>query len=96
MAGYSTSNPPELIGIGVQGKYRTWRYASVDAASLVVVSGYFTNAQKLGMKAEDIVEIIDNDSTNKTTSQATVIAINADGSANLSDAVTVGGGGDAS
>lgn len=58
MAGYSTSSPPWMlvqpIGVGP----RIWMYSSVDAASVVRVTGYFTNGATkggLGMKDGDLL-----------------------------------------
>ncbi|ESY02285.1 hypothetical protein X755_01155 [Mesorhizobium sp. LNJC405B00] len=47
--------------------FRLWKYESVDAASLVRVSGYFTNGWQLGMRVNDIVFVTDTDSSNATT-----------------------------
>ncbi|WP_050589202.1 hypothetical protein [Mesorhizobium sp. LNJC405B00] len=63
---YATTNPPVLISQGIAG-FRLWKYESVDAASLVRVSGYFTNGWQLGMRVNDIVFVTDTDSSNATT-----------------------------
>lgn len=58
---YSTTNPPELV-VGTQG-FRIWAYKSTDAASAVRASGYFTNGYGLGMRAGDLVIVIDTDAS---------------------------------
>jgi hypothetical protein len=53
---YSTSNPPILVGQGVQNAYPAeWIHQSVDAASVVQVAGFITNGYQLGMKVGDFV-----------------------------------------
>lgn len=64
MAGYATTNPPYMITQRLGGSgVALWVYSSVDAATLVQVSGYFTNGYSLGMRAQDIVFVIDNDAS---------------------------------
>ena len=92
---YSTSNPPQLLmapigGVGAQ----LWTYASTDAAADVDLDGYFSNAKELGMRVGDVVFVLDTDSTHKQTTTHIVKAINANGSANLSDGVSIGGAAD--
>lgn len=61
---YATTNPPQLIAGGIGGSARRiWVYSSADAATLVRVSGYFTNGWALGMRAGDLVIQIDNDAS---------------------------------
>lgn len=63
---YSTSNPPVCISSGPihSGQAgRIWWYSSPDALSVVRVSGYFTNGYDLGMRAGDIIFILDNDAS---------------------------------
>lgn len=59
---YSTSNPPALISqkVGATGG-SMWFYQSADALAAVRVSGYFTNGYALGMRAGDIVFVVDTD-----------------------------------
>ncbi|MES0090993.1 hypothetical protein [Mesorhizobium sp. M0030] len=84
---YATTNPPVLIAQGIAG-FRLWKYESVDAATLVRVSGYFTNGWQLGMRANDIIFVTDTDSSNATTihtvNSATVSGVD------LTDGVAVG------
>ncbi|RWF71870.1 hypothetical protein [Mesorhizobium sp.] len=84
---YSTSNPPVLITQGIAG-FRIWKYESVDAATLVRVSGYFTNGWQLGMRANDIVFVTDTDSSNGTTIH-TVNSASSSG-VDLTDGLAVG------
>lgn len=85
---YSTDNPPALVSQGVGGKFRQWMYDSADAATAVRVDGYITDAEDLGMKVGDVV--IQVDATGATIAHIyTVVAINANGSADLSDGTAV-------
>ena len=88
---YSTSNPPICISGPAHGAGQKWRYSSTDAAATVVASGYFTNGKALGIRAGDIFEILDNDSTYLQTSSAVVVSVSAAGVVDLSDAVSIGG-----
>lgn len=83
---YSTSNPPRLVSQPIAGQ-RHWQYVSNDAITLVRVDGYITNAEELGMKANDIVTVIDADGNDADV--AIVLAINSDGSADLSDGTAI-------
>lgn len=60
---YSTSNPPFLIAQGLGGQRKLWMYVSTDAATAVRVSGYITNGYALGMRAGDILIMVDSDAT---------------------------------
>lgn len=60
---YATSNPPILISKGIGVARKVWVYASVDAMTLVRVSGYITNGYKLGMRSGDIVFVVDTDAS---------------------------------
>lgn len=86
---YETSNPPALLvqGIGNQG-VATWHYDDDDPAATVQQDGYFTNARDLGMKVGD--RVIHEDLSAGLTNSYRVEAINADGSADLTDATVVG------
>lgn len=87
---YSTSNPPVCLmpSFTELGGASIWTYRSADAGSAVDADGYFTNAQDLGMKQGDVVFVTDSDTEATTTHM--VIAINADGSADLGDGTAVG------
>lgn len=59
---YLTSNPPRMMAQPIAGQ-RQWQYVSTDAPALVRVTGYFSNAGALGMKAGDLVWVVDSDSS---------------------------------
>ncbi|NDG18446.1 MAG: hypothetical protein EB117_09260 [Betaproteobacteria bacterium] len=86
---YSTSNPPRLVNpsfTNVSGEVGMWDYSSTDAATLARVSGYITNAKALGMKAGDLVRVTDTDASPVIVTLHRVVAINTNGSADLTDA----------
>jgi hypothetical protein len=85
---YSTSNPPRLVlpsFTNVSGEIGTWDYSSTDAGSAVDASGYITNAKALGMKVGDIVRVTDTDASPVIVTLHRVVAINTNGSADLTD-----------
>ncbi len=84
---YATSNPPSLVSVGpLTGSGKRWVYKSTDAASVVRVAGYITNAKGLGMSVGDIVEVHDTDASPYIVTTHVVSAINATtGAADLSD-----------
>lgn len=88
--GYSTSNPPVLVNAPLTGAGKLWVYRSTDGATTVDGDGYITNAKSLGMAAGDLVLVTDTDASPIITTSHVVSAINANGSANLSDGVTLG------
>lgn len=83
---YATSNPPQIISHGVAGVPNIWSYRSTDASTAVDADGYITNAKALGMKVDDVVFVVKTDASPRLTSIHCVTEINADGSANLSNA----------
>lgn len=86
---YSTDNPPVLVTQGIGNQViAQWFYSDDDPAADVQVDGYITNAADLGMKVGDLVT--HEDLSAGLTSQYRVEAINSDGSADLTDATTVG------
>lgn len=87
---YATSNPPNLIAGGVGSGPRIWTYSSVDAVTLVRVSGYFTNGYALGMRAGDLVLVLDNDASPLTGSWCWV-ATATSSAVDLGDGVTITG-----
>lgn len=92
---YSTSNPPQLLvgpigGVGPQ----IWFLESTDAGADVDLDGYITNAAQLGMRVGDLVYVRDTDSTHQQMTSHVVKTINANGSADLSDGVSIGGAAD--
>lgn len=60
---YETSNPPFLIAKGVGSGRGVWMYVDADAITSVRVSGYFTNGYSLGMRAKDIILVVDEDAS---------------------------------
>lgn len=87
---YSTSAPPALLVQRVgSNSHAIWSYVSTDAATAVRVDGYITNAEDLGMKVGDLVLVLDSDSSPAANHLMTVVAINANGSADLSDGTAV-------
>jgi hypothetical protein len=87
---YSTSNPPNMIAGGVGAGPRLWTYSSTDAVTAVRVSGYFTNGYSLGMRAGDIVLVLDNDASPLTGSWCWVASATST-AVDLSDGVTITG-----
>ncbi|MDX1742934.1 MAG: hypothetical protein R3186_04990 [Ruegeria sp.] len=60
---YSTSNPPVCMSQTIGGTFNLWVYKSTDAPADVDASGYFTDGWDLGMRAGDVVFVIDTDAT---------------------------------
>ncbi len=91
---YSTSNPPFRIAGGMTGSMPTlWMYASTDDAATVDGSGYFTNGVELGMKDNDLIFVVDTDSTyNQWTAHSVMVSGT---TVNLSTGVSIGGAADA-
>lgn len=84
---YSTDNPPALVSC--TNNFRAWTYKSVDAATLVRVSGYITNGDALGMVKGDTVTVIDTDSSPVSVTLMNVVSVTAGGAANLSDGTAI-------
>lgn len=88
---YSTSNPPILkvpSFTNVSGESSTWTYASTDGATAVDADGYITNGKALGMKVGDLVEVTDTDASPVIVTTHRVVAVNADGSVDLTNGDT--------
>lgn len=79
---YATSNPPKLLVAGMGGGPSIWYYKSDDAHGDVDGTDYFTNAKDLGMKDNDIVLVVDEDTG--TTTIHHVTTIDSDGNGTLS------------
>lgn len=73
---YATTNPPQALVPGMGGAPTLWIYKSADIHTDVDVAGYFTNGAALGMKAHDVMIVIDtgNGVTIHRVSSATTIA----------------------
>lgn len=85
---YVTSNPPRVLvqSIGDLAPAK-WQYSSADNAATVAAANYFTNAKDLGMKVNDLVEVLDTGTPLITSHRVTTIT--ATGST-LSAGVTIG------
>lgn len=89
---YSTSAPPSALthaGIANPMGGQLWAYSSTDAATVVRVTGYISNGKTLGMKKGDIVFVTDTDANPIAATIHVVTAINANGSADLSDGLAI-------
>lgn len=58
---YATTNPPKLMVPGVGGASSLFQYSDTDAHTDVDAAGYFTDGADLGMKANDIMIVVDTD-----------------------------------
>lgn len=58
---YATTNPPQLLIPGIGDAPSVWLYSSVDAHGTVEGAGYFTNGVDLGLKANDVMIVVDTD-----------------------------------
>lgn len=86
---YATTNPPRLaFAAGLTGAGQRWVYRSSDAAATVDASGYFTNADDLGMLAGDIVEV--HDTVTKLVTTHYVHSVTVSSAADLGTGVTIG------
>lgn len=79
-----------LVSQGI-GKGRTWRYESTDNAAAVRVAGYFTNGYKLGMRANDRVEVVDTDASPIAVTSHVVVSASATAGVDLDDGVAISG-----
>lgn len=87
---YLTSNPPALISGMLNGQGQTWVYRSIDAPTLVRVSGYISNGAFLGMRVGDVVRVIDTDASPVTQQLMNVVSTNlTTGAVDLSDGVAI-------
>lgn len=59
---YSTDTPPILLCGSIKGG-QLWHYASADVHTDVDAANYFTNGQALGMRAGDVVMVIETDNS---------------------------------
>lgn len=90
--GYLVTNPPVCTKPGFNASVASqWEYRSEDAASLVQVDGYITNAKDLGMKVYDEVKVYDTNASPIVMTTHIVTEINTDGSANLTAAGATSG-----
>lgn len=83
---YATTNPPVCIFPSMGAHAAVWIYKSTDVHTDVDATDYITNAEALGMKADDIVFVIKTSATKGATLH-TVDAIDADGNGTLTPAI---------
>lgn len=83
---YAVTNPPRMVAQPIAG-LRQWQYTSTDAQTVVRVAGYITNGYDLGMKAGDLVWVVDNDAAPPASSLHTVASVTTNGAADLSDSI---------
>ena len=69
--------------------FRLWVYRSTDAASVIRVTGYITDATARGMKLGDLVLAIDTDASPIAQQWFQINQIFANGSADLSDGIAI-------
>ena len=85
---YLTSNPPRLMVQGLGQSPAWWSYDSADAATVVRVTGYVTDAASLGMSVGDLV--FQSDSGAAAVAHIyTVVSVVVGGAADLSDGVAI-------
>lgn len=84
---YSTSNPP--VCVVAQLNFRHWVYKSTDAATVVRVADYISNADDLGMQVGDTVTVIDTDASPVAVTLMNVVSVTAGGAADLSDGTAI-------
>lgn len=86
---YSTSSPPAMVTqrVGTSGG-AFWVYNSTDAATVVRVAGYITDADDLGMAVGDIVFHVD--AVGGTVGHIYLVnSVTAGGAADLSDGTAI-------
>lgn len=86
---YSVSNPPSLLAQCIGGSRKVWLYVSTDTATAVRVAGYISNAYQLGMRAGDIVLMIDSDASPIAASWMIVTSCTLAAGADLSNGVAI-------
>lgn len=59
---YSTSNPPLLIAPSIGAKPGLWVYRSTHTSTEVLATGFFSNGSALGLRAADLVAVINSTS----------------------------------
>jgi len=86
---YATTNPPAMITqrVGAAGG-AFWIYNSTDAATVVRVAGYITDADDLGMAVGDIV--FHTDTAGGTVGHIYLVnSVTAGGAADLTDGTAI-------
>ena len=83
---YATSNPPHCL-VNTPN-FRLWVYKSTDNAAAVRASGYITNGYDLGMRAGDIVMMVDTDAS-PIAAQMMIVTSAVSGTVDLSDGTAI-------
>lgn len=84
---YSTSNPPALVSQRVGASSGAiWILSTTDSKALVLAADYISNGYDLGMKAGDIVFLVN--TTDVSANRAVVSSVTADGAATLDISTT--------
>ena len=84
---YATTNPPRLIAQSVgAASGALWYYTSTDNAAAVRVANYFTDGFDLGIKAGDVLLMVD---TDDFASAIMVCNASADGAVDFTDGTAV-------
>lgn len=81
---YSANNPPNKVACGIGSGPAVWVYSSADPHTDVDAADYFTNGDDLGMKVNDVVNVIDT-AAGATLHRVTAVTVN--GAATVSAAV---------
>lgn len=85
---YATTNPPELLVN--TNNFRLWIYKSTDAATVVRVTGYISDGYFRGMRAGDLLIMVDTDASPIAMQLMIVTSVDSSGgSVDLSDGVAV-------
>lgn len=82
---YNQQNLSLLVGLRDNSR-NLWVYNSTDAIATVRAANYITNAQAMGMKAQDVVWVID---TATPTNQLCVVVTVASTGADLADGTAI-------
>ncbi len=75
---YATTNPPVCIVPALGTHAAVWVYKSADAHTAVDASGYFTDGANLGLKANDLMFVLDTSTPTATmhiASSATTVTV---------------------
>lgn len=59
---YSTANPPNVLVPSIGARPAVWTYQSTNLSTDTLAAGFFSNGSDLGMKAGDIVLVMNSTS----------------------------------
>lgn len=87
---YDPTHAPRIVeqDLGRRGPSH-WLYNGTDTPAVFAANGFITNAGPLGMKVGDTVRYRQDGTTPPVVTSHEVVAINANGSADLSDATVL-------